>query len=140
MQYLGATSKMAEWLFSFPKQTIQNHSNPSLCPYHRCWRSWSWSVLWRPRRPPRTNIRKKEKRGVLLIIGDWNVKVGSQEIPWITGKFGLGEQNESGQSLSEFCQENTVVKANVFVSNTEMTLCMDITKWSIQKSNQLCSL
>ena len=37
-------------------------SNPSLCPKHQCWRNWSWSVLWRPKRPPRTNIKKKEKR------------------------------------------------------------------------------
>ena len=47
-----------------------------------------------------------------LIIGDWNAKVGSQEIPGITGKFGLGVQNEAGQSLIEFCQENTLVIAN----------------------------
>lgn len=42
-------------LSSFPRQAIQHQSNPSLCPYHRCWRRWSWSVLWRPRRPLRTN-------------------------------------------------------------------------------------
>ena len=44
--------------------------------------------------------------------GDWNAKVGSQEIPVITGKFSLGVQNESGQRLTEFCQENTLVIAN----------------------------
>ena len=49
---------------------------------------------------------------VLFIIGDWNAKVGSQEIPGVTGKFGLGVQNEAGQSLIEFCQENTLVIAN----------------------------
>ena len=47
-----------------------------------------------------------------FIIGDWNVKVKSQEIPGITGKFGLGIQNEAGQRLIEFCQENTLVIAN----------------------------
>ena len=52
------------------------------------------------------------KRDVLFIIGDWNVKVGSQEIPGITGKFGLGEQNESRQSLTDFCQENVQFIAN----------------------------
>ena len=49
---------------------------------------------------------------VLFIIGDWNAKVGSQEIPGVTGKFGLGVQNEAGQRLTEFCQENALVIAN----------------------------
>ena len=51
-------------------------------------------------------------KDVLFIIGDWNTNVGSQEIPGVTGKFGLGIQNEAGQRLIEFCQENTVVIAN----------------------------
>ena len=49
---------------------------------------------------------------VLFIIGNWNAKVGGQEIPGVTGKFGLGGQNESGKRLTEFCQENTLVIAN----------------------------
>ena len=52
------------------------------------------------------------KKDVLFIIGDWNAKVGSQEIPGVTGKFGLGVQNEAGQRLIAFCQENTLVIAN----------------------------
>ena len=52
------------------------------------------------------------KKDVLFIIGDWNAKGGSQETPGITGKFGLGMQNEAGQSLIEFCQENVLVIAN----------------------------
>ena len=52
------------------------------------------------------------KKDVLFIIGDWNAKVGSQETPGVTGKFGLGIQNEAGQRLTEFCQENTMVIAN----------------------------
>ena len=51
------------------------------------------------------------KKYVLFIIGDWNAKVGSQETPGVTGKFGLGMQNEAGQRLTEFCQ-NALVKAN----------------------------
>ena len=51
-------------------------------------------------------------KDVLFIIGDWNAKVGSQETPGLTGKFGLGVQNEAGQRLIEFCQENTLVIAN----------------------------
>ena len=52
------------------------------------------------------------KKDVLFIIGDWNAKVGSQETPGITGKFGLGVQNETGQRLIGFCQENALVIAN----------------------------
>ena len=47
-------------------------------------------------------------KDVLFIIGNWNAKVGSQEIPGLTGKFGLGVQNEAGKRLIEFCQENTL--------------------------------
>ena len=52
------------------------------------------------------------KKDVLFIIGDWNAKVGSQETPGVTGKIGVGVQNEPGQRLVEFCQENTLVIAN----------------------------
>ena len=52
------------------------------------------------------------KKDVLFIIGDWNAKVGSQETPGVTSKFGLGVQNEAGQRLIEFCQENALVIAN----------------------------
>ena len=52
------------------------------------------------------------EKDVVFIIGDWNAKIGSQEIPGITGKFGLGVQSEAGQRLAEFCQENTLVIAN----------------------------
>ena len=52
------------------------------------------------------------KKDVFFFIGDWNAKVGSQETPGITGKFHLGVQNEAGQRLTEFCQENALVIAN----------------------------
>ena len=52
------------------------------------------------------------KKHILFIIGDWNAKVGSQETPGVTGKFGLGIPNEAGQRLLEFCQENALVIAN----------------------------
>ena len=68
------------------------------------------------------------------IIGDWNAKVGSQETPGVTGKFGLGMQNEAGQRLIEFCQENALVIANTFFQQHK-TLLMDITRWSTQKSD-----
>ena len=60
----------------------------------------------------KTFLELTPKKDVLFIIGDWNAKVGSQEIPGITGKFGLGVQNEAGKRLIEFCQENTLVIAN----------------------------
>ena len=56
---------------------------------------------------------KKKKKSVVFIIGDWNAKVGSQEIPGVKGKFALGIQNEAGQRLIEFCQENALVTANI---------------------------
>ena len=51
-------------------------------------------------------------KDVIFIIGDWNAKVGSQEVPGVTSKFGLGIQNKAGQRLTEFCQENILVIAN----------------------------
>ena len=57
-------------------------------------------------------IELTPQKDVLFIIGDWNAKVGSQDISGVTGKFGLGVQNEAGQRLTEFCQENTLVIAN----------------------------
>ena len=56
---------------------------------------------------------------VLFIKGDWNAKVGSQEILVVTGKFGLGVQNEAGQKLTEFCQENALVIANTHFQQYE---------------------
>ena len=52
------------------------------------------------------------KKHFLFIIGDWDATIGSQEIPGVTGKFGLGVQNEAGQRPIGFCQENTLVTAN----------------------------
>ena len=75
------------------------------------------------------------KKDVLFIIGDWNAKVGSQETPGVTGKFGLGVQNEAGQRLIEFCQENTLVIANTLFQQHKERLQIDITRWSIPKSD-----
>ena len=59
------------------------------------------------------------KKDVLFIIGNWNAEVGSQETPGVTGKFGLGVQNEAGQRLTEFCQENALVIANTLFQQTK---------------------
>ena len=61
---------------------------------------------------PQDLLELTHKKDVLFVIGDWNAKVESQETPGVTGKFGLGVQNEAGQRLIEFCQENTLVIAN----------------------------
>ena len=106
---------------------------------HGVAKSWTWlsefhflhlthiksysTVLWRctrPRRPFRTNTQKD----VLFIIGDWNAKVGSQETPGVTGKFGFGVQNEAGQRLIEFCQENALVIANILFQQPKRRLYM----------------
>ena len=64
------------------------------------------------------------KKDVLFIITDWNAKVGSQETPGVTGKFGLGVQNETGQRLIEFCQENALVIANTLFQQHKRRLYM----------------
>ena len=99
-----------EWSLLFPRQTIQYHGNPSLCPDQYSQRSWSWMVLWRPTRHSRTNTKERcafHHRGL-------ECKSRKLRDTWITGKIGLGVQNEAGQSLSEFHQENTLVTANTF--------------------------
>ena len=68
-------------------------------------------------------------KDVLFIIGDWNAKIGSQETPGVTGKFGLGVQNEAGQMLTEFCQEDTLGHSKCPLTTIQdMTLHMDITR------------
>ena len=75
-------------------------------------------------------------KDVLFIIGDWNAKLGSEETPGVTGKFGLGMQNEAGQSLIEFCQENTlVITKHHFPTTQEKVLHMNITRWPTPKSD-----
>ena len=76
------------------------------------------------------------KTDVIFIIGDWNAKVGSQEIPGITGKFRLGVQNKAGQRLTEFCQEHSLVIANtLFQQHKKRLYIWTLTRWSIPKSD-----
>ena len=95
-------------LCSFPKQTIQYHGNPSHAHTSNAKEAeveWFYEDL-------QDFLELTPQKVVLFIIGDCNAKAGSQEAPGVTGKFGLGVQNEAGQRLIEFCQENTVVIAN----------------------------
>ena len=75
------------------------------------------------------------KKDIIFIIRDWKAKVGSQETPWVTDKFGLGIQNEAGQRPKDFCQENALVIANTHFEQHKRRLHMDITRWSTLKSD-----
>ena len=74
--------------------------------------------FYKDQQPFRTNT----PQNVLFIIGDWNAKAGSQETPGVTGKFGLGMQNEAGKRLIEFCQENALVIANTLFQQDKRRL------------------
>ena len=95
-------------LCSFPRQTIQYLGNPSL--------AWTSNAeegeVERFCEDLQELLELTPKKDVLFIIRDWTEKVGSQETPGVTGKFGLGIRNEAGQRLIEFCQKNTLVIAN----------------------------
>ena len=91
-------------LCSFPRQTIQYHSNPSLCPNQDL-------------------LELTPKKDVLFIIGDWNVKVGSQDTPEVW--------NEAGQRLMEFCQENALIIENTLFQQHKRRLY----RWSTSKSD-----
>ena len=81
------------------------------------------------------------KKDVLFITWDWNSKVGSQGIPGVTGKSGLGVQNEAGQKFIRiFPREHTGDSKHPFPTTQETTLHMDITRWPISQSDQLYSL
>ena len=73
--------------------------------------------------------------GVLFIIGGWNAKVGSQEIPGVKGKFGLGVQNETGQRLTVLTREHAGHGKHPLPTTQEKTLHKDIPRWSILKSD-----
>ena len=95
-------------LCSFPRQTIQHHSNPSLCPDHNAEEAeveWFYEDL-------QDLLELTAPKDVFCIIGEWNAKLGSQETPGVTGKFGLGEQNEAGQRLIDLSQENALIITN----------------------------
>ena len=97
-------------LCSFPRQTIQYHSNPSLCPTNNA----EEAEVERFYEDLQDLLELTPQKDVLFIIGDWSANVGSQETLRVTGKFGLGIWNEAGQRLIEFGQENVLVIANTF--------------------------
>ena len=113
----------------FPRQAIQHHGNPSQCP------DAEETEVDHFYENLEDFLELTPKKDILFILGYWNAKVGSQDICGVTGKFGFGEQNEEGQRVTEFCQENALVIANTLFQQHETTVHMDICKWSILKSN-----
>ena len=75
------------------------------------------------------------REDVPFITGDWNAKVGSQKMPRVSGKFGLGVQNEAEQRLIRFSQENALVTANTLFQQHRRRLHVGITRWSTPKSD-----
>ena len=91
-----------------PRQTIQHHNNPSLYPTTNAEEAevkWFYENL-------QDLLELTPKKDAPFITGNWNEKVGCEEIPGVTGKFGLGVQNEAEQRLPYFCQENALVIPN----------------------------
>ena len=91
-----------------PRQTIQYHSFPIYAPTSNA----EEAEVEQFYEDLQDLLELTPPKDVFFIIGDWNAKVGSQETPGVRGKFGLGMQNEAGQRLIEFCQENALVIAN----------------------------
>ena len=111
-------------LCSFPRQTIQYHSNPSLCPTSNA----EEAEVERFYEDLQDLLELTSKKDVLFIIGDWNAKVGSQETPGVTGKFGLGIWNEAGQRLIRVLPRKcTGHSKHPLPTTQEKTLYMDIT-------------
>ena len=117
-------------LCSFPRQTIQYHGNPSLCP------TSNTEEVEQFYEDLQDFLELTLKKDVLFIIGDWNAKVGSQETPGVTGIFGRGVQNEAGQRLIEFCQENAQVIANTLFQQHKRRL-YTWTSPDVQHRNQI---
>ena len=128
---------MTAWSLFISKQTIQYHSNPSLCPNHKYWRSWSWTVLWWSTKHSRTNTKKRcpfHHRGLKCkrrkSRDTWS---NSQVWPWST----KWSREKANRVLP---RELTGHSKHPFPTTQETTLHMDITRWSIPKSDWLYSL
>ena len=116
MQYLLQSQKRQNDLCSFPRKTIQYHSNPSLCSNSNA------EEAERFYEDLQDLLELAPKTDVLFIIGNWNAKEGSQEIPGVTGRFDFGVQNEAEQRLTEFCRENALVIANTLLQQHKRRL------------------
>ena len=124
-------------LCSFPRQTIQYHSNWSLCPDQKCWRSWSWTVLRRPTIPFRTNTQKRcpfHYRGLECKSRKSRNTWSNRKIwPWNTE----WSRAKTNRVLPRECTSHS---KHPLQTTQEKTLHMDITRWSTPKSDWLYSL
>ena len=131
MQYEMQSQKRQNDLCSFPRQTIQYHGNQAYVPTSNA----EEAEVEQFYEDLQDLLELTPKKDVLFIIGGWNAKIASQETPGVTGKFGFGVWNEAGQRLIEFCQENPLVIADTLFQQHKRRLYMDITRWSILKSD-----
>ena len=131
MQYLDAVSKMTEWSLHFQGKPF----NITVIQVYALTSNAEEAEQFY--KDLQDLFELTPKKDVLFIIGDLHAKIGSQKTPGVTGKFGLGVQNEAGQRLVEFCQENALIIANTLFQQHKRRLHMDITKWSISKSDWL---
>ena len=136
MQYLDAVSKMTEWSVHFQGKPF----NITVIQVYVPSSNAEEAEVEQFCEDLQDLLELTPKKDVLFIIGDWNAKVGRQEIPTVTGKFGLGVQNEAGQRLTVLPRECTGHSKQPLPTTQEMTLHMDITRWSIPKSDWLYSL
>ena len=136
MQYLDAISKTNE-LCSSPRQTIQYHGNPSLCPNQQCLGSCSWTVLWRPTRPSRTHTQKRcsfHYRGLECKSRKSRNTWSNRQIwPW-------NVEWSRAKTNRVLPRELTGHSKHPLPTTQEKTLHMDITRWSTPKSDWLYSL
>ena len=112
------SQKQQNDLCLFPRQTIQYHGIQAYAPTNNA----EEAEAERFYEDLQDLLELTPQKDVLFIIRDWNAKLGSQETPGVTGKFGLGVQNEAGQRLIEFCQENALVIANTLFQQYKRTL------------------
>ena len=132
MQFFSTSQKQQNDLCSFPREALQYHNNPSLCPTTNA----EGAEVERFYEDQQDLSELTPKKDVLFIIGDWSAKVGSQETPGVTGKFGLGMWNEAGQRLIGFLPRKcTGHSKHPLPTTQEKTLHVDITRWSTPKSD-----
>ena len=133
MQYLDAVSKMTVILVHFQGKPFSITVTQVYALSTNADEDEVEQFYEGPIRPSRTNTKKRcpfHHRGL-------ECTVGSQEIPGVTGKFGLGVQNEAGQKLTEFCLENALIIASTLPTTQKTTLHVDITRQSILKSDYI---
>ena len=118
MQYLDAISKTTEWSLHFQGKPFDITVIQVYAPTSNAEKAeveWFYEDL-------QDLLELTHKKDVRFTIGDWNAKVGSQETPGVTGKFGLGVQNEEWKRLTELCQENALVIANTLLQQHKRRL------------------